>query len=313
MNDVFYNLFQEPAETCRYKRLYIPWEKAYGTLFSEQEIAQARRMPNWEQEMCLRFGNYGTNSIFSLSDVDRAIKLGTQYADPQFNPTAAKVRYPYIDKDGSEGYFVGVDPGGYGNNKFGIAMVGIYDSKIHTIVAEEHASPEADEDEMIKRILYLRSKAPYPKQCKIFIDASNVSFIKRLKSCIAGERVDYQEYIDDLRKRKLIRPPDEAQLVHYMDVIPISFAKQGPKLLATLYAFLQRGDLVIHPKFTALISELQSACNVPNRNNNFVLDKSSQSLDCLDAFRLAIANLDAGAPEFETTTEEEQEEGVFAQ
>jgi hypothetical protein len=205
-------------------------------------------------------------------------------------------------------------------------MIGIYDSKIHTIVAESWASPHADEDEMIKRILYLRSKTPYPKACKMFIDSSNVSFIKRLKSCIPGEIVDYQEFFDDLRKRKLIRPPEESQLVHYADVIPISFSKHGSKLLATLYSFLQRGDIAIHPQFVTLISELQSACSVPNRNNNFVLDKtrdsgSNTSYDCLDAFRLALANLDAGAPtDFETeeekeegeTEEEEQEEEIAA-
>ena len=104
------------------------------------------------------------------------------------------------------------------------------------LAAEEHA--RVDEDEMIKRLLSLKNKTPYPKQTKIYIDSANVSFIKRLKSCIECERVDYQEYMDDLRKRKLTRPPDESEAVHYMDVVPISFSKQGPKMLANLCAFL---------------------------------------------------------------------------
>jgi hypothetical protein len=70
-------------------------------------------------------------------------------------------------------------------------------------------------------------------------------------------------------------------------------------MLANLYAFLQRGDIAMHPRFTTLISALQSARNVPNRNSQFILDKSSQSLDCLDALRLALFNFDAGAPDFE--------------
>jgi hypothetical protein len=152
----------------------------------------------------------------------------------------------------------------------------------------------------------LKNKTPYPKQTKVYIDSANVSFIKRLKSCIEGERVDYQEYMEDLRKRKLIRPPDESESVHYMDVVPISFSKQGAKMLANLYAFLQRGDIAIHPKFATLISALQSARNVPNRNSQFILDKSSQSLDCLDALRWALFNFDAGAPNFEEDEEGEE-------
>jgi hypothetical protein len=111
--------------------------------------------------------------------------------------------------------------------------------------------------------------------------------------------------------RYLIRPPDISEAVHYMDVVSISFSKQGPKMLANLYAFLQRGDIAIHPKFTTLISALQSARNVPNRNSQFILDKPSQSLDCLDALRLALFNFDAEAADFEeedADNEEEEEE-----
>jgi hypothetical protein len=303
MHDVMYNLYQEPSETCRYHRLYIPWQKAVGTLFNQGEIEKSKRQPNFQQEFELRFGSHGTGTIFSLADIDFAINLGTQYANPNFNPKAAKCRYPYIEED-AEIYAIGADPGGWGHSKFGICMIGLFDDRLHVLVAEEHA--QVDEDEMIKRLLLLRSKTPHPKQTKIFIDGANISFIKRLKSCIPDERIDYQEYMEDLRKRKLITPPDEAQAVHYMSIVPISFSKQGPKMLANLYAFLQRGDIAIHPKFTTLISALQSARNVPNRRNSqFILDKSSQSLDCLDALRLALFNFDAGAPDFD----EEEEKG----
>jgi hypothetical protein len=49
-----------------------------------------------------------------------------------------------------------------------------------------------------------------------------------------------------------------------------------------------------------------------NRSSQFVLDKSSQSMDVLDSLRLALFNLDAGAPDFEIE-EEEQEEEITAQ
>jgi hypothetical protein len=83
-------------------------------------------------------------------------------------------------------------------------------------------------------------------------------------------------------------------------------------MLANLHTILQGRDLVIHPEFTNLISQLQSARNVPNRNSNFVLDKTQNSMDSLDSLRLALFNIDVGAPEIElgaeTATGEEQGE-----
>jgi hypothetical protein len=63
----------------------------------------------------------------------------------------------------------------------------------------------------------------------------------------------------------------------------------------------------MHPKFHTLISALQSARNVPGRNSQFILDKTSQSLDVLDSLRLCMYNFEADIPEFEH--EEEEKEG----
>jgi hypothetical protein len=78
----------------------------------------------------------------------------------------------------------------------------------------------------------------------------------------------------------------------------------GVKMLATLYPFMSRRDIVINPKFSTLIAALQSARNVPGRSSQFVLDKSSASLDILDRLCLSMFNFDAGAPEFEEQGEE---------
>jgi hypothetical protein len=297
IGDEFHSIFQEPANRCRYHRLYIPIQKALSTLISKQEAEKVRRQGNYAQEFELRFGSYGVGTVFSLSDIDRAVEMGKELQEEGED---------YIDLKNGQTYSIGADPGGWGHSKFGIVMVGLLNNKLRVLAAEEHA--QVDEDEMIKRLLYLRSKTPHPRQTKIYIDSANVSFIKRLKSCIPDERIDYQEFLDNLRKRKLVTPPSESQTVHFMSVIPVSFAKQGPHLLANLYAFMQRGDIVISPRFTTLIAALQSARHIPNRSNNFLLDKTSQSLDCLDAMRLALFNFDAGGPTFEEEEEEEEEE-----
>ncbi len=126
-----------------------------------------------------------------------------------------------------------------------------------------------------------------------------------MKGAIKDERTDYENYIDYLRKHRMIKPPLESEIVHYMSVVPVSFSKWGPSMLSSLHTVLQGHDLVIHPRFTTLIAQLQSARNMPNRNSGFVLDKTQNSMDALDALRLSLWNLDVGAPtEFEPVREE---------
>jgi hypothetical protein len=36
LDDVFYNIYQEPVDTCRYHRVYIPYQKALGNLISKR-------------------------------------------------------------------------------------------------------------------------------------------------------------------------------------------------------------------------------------------------------------------------------------
>jgi hypothetical protein len=304
LNDVMYNLFQEPVDTCRYKRLYLPWQKGIGTIFTEKEIANARRMSNFEQEFELKFGSYGMGTIFSIADIDRATKLAERYV------TTPTRKYPYIERENYEMYSIGADVGGWGHNKFGIVLIGIFDQKIHVLAAEEHG-PFVDEDQMIQRLLQLRAKTPRPQATRIWIDGSAVSFIRRLKDMMPGEQVDYQAQIEYLKRHNWLQ--EESKELDLMNngvaVIPVSFAKHGPGMLSNLYVFLSRGEIVIHPKFTTLLSAIQSAKNVErstNRNSRFILDKRSASLDCLDALQLALFPLDAGAPEIIEDEEEEE-------
>jgi hypothetical protein len=223
LNDVMYNLYQEPEVICRYKRLYIPWQKAYGTLFTEQEIQQAKKQPNFEQEFELRFGSYGAGTIFNLADIDFALKMGEKYCDPEYNPDVKINGYPRIGDPRAEIHAIGVDVG-FGHSKFSVSMVSLMEEKIHTLYCKEWQNP--DEDTVIQKILDLREQTGNPRQTKIFVDASAVPFVKRLKGAIGGnERIDYQKYIEELRRRKLIRPPDETEIIYYMKVIPVDFKK----------------------------------------------------------------------------------------
>lgn len=308
INSTLYQLYSQKESECRYHRLYIPITKAVGknNLISEAEHEKIKMQPYYNQEALLRFGSYGQNSLFSLDTIDYCVQLGKQYADPNHNPIAAKNPYPYVEHRNTEVFALGCDPG-WGSSKTGICMLAInWDQKIHVLVCEEHE--KADESFIIQRLLQLREKTGRPKDTRIFVDASAPGFIRRLKGAIPDERTDFEDYIDYLRKRKLLRPPQELEIVHYCQVVPVAFSKWGPSLLATLHVLVQERNLVVHPKFTTLISQLQSARNTPNRSNNFVLDKSQgNSFDALDSLRLALFNVDVDAPEVNNEAMEEKE------
>jgi hypothetical protein len=213
IGDEFHSIFQQPASTCRYKRLYIPIQKALGTLISKEEAAKVRRQGNYEQEFELKFGSYGQNSLFSLGDIDYCVRQSAKYDYSKLNHQAVEV------------FAIGVDPG-WGSSKTGLAMVCLYDGKVHTLLCEEYE--KADEDYIIQKILRLRQKTGRPQQTKIFADASAPGFIRRLKGAIPGERTDFENYIDYLRKHRMLRTPQEMEIVHYMSVVPVSFSKWGP-------------------------------------------------------------------------------------
>ena len=302
-------LFDLPEEKSRYKRIHIPIQKAIGSLISEREAEKVRRSPNYLQEFELRFQSYGLGSIFSMADLDFAQKVAKKYEDPEYNAAAKTAGYPTIGADPAvELYAIGVDPGWTELSQFSITCVGWLDGRIHVFANENYV--HADEDQMIRKILAMRQKTGRPKQTKIYIDSANMPFIKRLKGSIPDERIDYTNFIEELRKHKWIKPPEEAEIVHYMSVIPIPFSKFGVSMLANLYAFLSKGQMSIHPKFQKLISSLQSAKSVQGRSSQFVLDKSSMSLDALDSLRLSMFYFEAEPPTNLEEIEEEQEAEV---
>ena len=134
--------------------------------------------------------------------------MGERYAvDKTLNPNL--LPYPRIDYNNMSAYSISCDPG-WGHSKTGISMTAIMNNKLHVLVAEEHE--KSNEDFIIRRLLSLRQQTRKPHQTKIYVDGSAVSFIRRLKGSIAGERTDYENYIDELRKRQLVRPPDYQQL-----------------------------------------------------------------------------------------------------
>ncbi len=65
IGSLMYKLYREPDHKCRYRRLYIPYSKAVGTMFTDEEIAKAKLQPNFSVEFGLQWGSAGTGNVYS--------------------------------------------------------------------------------------------------------------------------------------------------------------------------------------------------------------------------------------------------------
>ena len=76
---LFDKIGKEPESQCIYKRLSLDYSYGINTIYSNQDIAQARLSPSWEREYCLKFaGSWG--NIFTAGQIDQCIRLGLQYS-----------------------------------------------------------------------------------------------------------------------------------------------------------------------------------------------------------------------------------------
>lgn len=66
-----------------YHKIFIPYTKALGTIFTEEEISEVRKnSPSFEREFNLSYTTGIENAVFREEDIDNAIKLGEALGDP---------------------------------------------------------------------------------------------------------------------------------------------------------------------------------------------------------------------------------------
>ncbi|MDQ3968164.1 MAG: hypothetical protein M3275_07195 [Thermoproteota archaeon] len=281
LGGLMHSLHLAPQDSIRFKKIYIPWKDAIGKIFSQAEIEQAKKQPNFEREFNLQWG-VGMGNIFNAADIQNAIDLGKAYADPKFNPDCIKREYPYTIYPEAD-TVLGVDPGAAGS-AFAICGLQIWADHVHIFAAEQYHRP--DEDEMVERVLELWHGTNH--SARIFVDAANQAWIRKMKSALKpyGEQVDIEWQLQYLRKHNLAGKND-INIPSYMICCPVPFNVHGPRLLQTAATYIQRHWVAIHPDFTELIEALQAARTKENATTDWTLDKSSShSMDLTDAYRL---------------------------
>lgn len=72
---LFERIEKEPEASCLYRRLYLDYTYGVGKIYTEAEIAQARRSPSFEREYNLKYlGLIG--NVFHTKDIEAAIERG---------------------------------------------------------------------------------------------------------------------------------------------------------------------------------------------------------------------------------------------
>ena len=83
---LFYNIEQEPEDTCLYKRLKMDYTFGLGKIYTKEEIDKARLSPGFGREYELQYlGKIG--NVFNSLQIDKAIELGEHYTKDQYRLT----------------------------------------------------------------------------------------------------------------------------------------------------------------------------------------------------------------------------------
>lgn len=257
-NGLFEAIEREPESTCVYKRIRLDYTYGLDKIYTAEEIEKAKSSPSFGREYDLQYlGLIG--NVFHTKDIDNSI---AEYD---------------IDYEGINSYApksMGVDPG-FGSSAFGIVVTRFVDGKAQIIFADEFSRP--DYDEMLQLVLELRTRYGVDK---IYLDGANPEFCKSIKMHI-GERSNPLHYTELIQRAKKNKRPVEI----YMKVIPVHFSREHKSMLAHSKMVLERGGLMIHPKFDKLTTALRTAVE----NGEGILDKEATAYnDIFDAFRLAM-------------------------
>lgn len=272
IGSLMYKLYREPDHKCRYLRLYIPFTKAVGTMFTEEEIAKSKLQPNFDVEFALQWGSSGTGNVYSHESIERAIEIGKQFerlyqAPEVIDPITTK----YIAVDEAFGY-------GESASASAVVFAEVKDNYLHVIDAAQYRN--ISPDELIWKIKDLATRICDYNSTFILVDGSNAGFVMSLKQEL-GESTNYQAEIANWRKKKLLGPNDE-YITDFMRVIPINFSTSAIPLLQKSQQYLEAGAIAIHQDNIELIQALHGAFA-----DSYRLDKvRSINNDITDAFRM---------------------------
>jgi hypothetical protein len=239
----------------RYQTFRFNYEVGLDLIYDRAQIENAKRSASFPREYDLVYG-MGIGNIYNESWIGLALLKGERMKDIPISRHTSKS--------------MGIDPA-YGSSKFGITKI-------------EYLKYTQNPDfSNTKRVYYSKGfeRQQYEDMVDlvykfikedninyIFIDGSQVEFIKSIKSRI-GENTEYEAIVD--RAKKYNTP-----LATYMNVIPILNQEYGEKLIQDAkYWFGQSKTMAIYePECKDLVIQMRAA----KQKETGVLDKTSTEM-----------------------------------
>ena len=249
---LFYQIEQEPEDTCLYKRLKLSWEVGLGKIYTQEEIENAKHSPSFDREYGLQYlGKVG--NIFNDFQIQKAIELGEQFKNLPINPYTI--------------HSIGVDPGFGSSNTAVVATEFLKEeAKIRVIYAQEwtHGDPQAIVNLIFNLYLQYGSNNTF-----IFCDGSSRAFVNMLKIA----------WSESLNWEKSISPPNP----NNSKIIPVNFSTEHKQMLSHLSMLVSKEYLCIPKSMDKLAIALRTAYAEELSLNK---ERSSYN-DLTDALRLS--------------------------
>jgi hypothetical protein len=288
---------KQSIEECKYKRLFLLWQKGYGYIYSKKDIELAKTSDSWAREYEGQYHGLKGN-LFSKAILDYAAHLsnllilqdkstGSVLRQISRVPGETELRHILDNRRylGSEfPTAIGIDPA-YNSSNFAFVVTKYVSGLIYVVKELElHAPTHEEAIETCKKLMYDDYPAYHPK---LYIDASGVSFIRTLKK----EIMDYgADNYHDMTQEQLTTSINSS---NGMIACPISFAKYGDRMNYHLKRLFELGLIRVSPDITPGVwTALQTASYDENKQK---FDKKTTAKnDCYDAFRLACTNYKIG-------------------
>jgi hypothetical protein len=264
VGDLVHTLISQPWEESFYKVIKLDYTYSLGKLYSEEDIRIAKASASFEREYNLSF-SLGVGNCFGHKFIDRAVELGKKYPVTTINKEAQ--------------HSLGIDPG-FGSSSCAFCVLEHSDGIIKVVYAEQFE--RSSFNDMVQKVWEIQNMVGGKQALdNVYIDAINTEFIEAVKQELGEDSNWYHihDKINHCRKEGL-------NISDYMRVVPVSFAQEGPSMLAHCKNLLEHEDnlVAINPQFDKLITALRGAMA-----KEYKLDKTESPFnDLTDSFRLAM-------------------------
>ncbi len=171
-NGMFYNLMQE--EPSNYHKIYLPYTKGVGKIYSNEDIAKAKKTKSFEMEYNLRWG-FGAGDIYDLDILGEC----------------SKQRYGLEFTEESDSVLA-LDPA-YGSSKFGIVGMA-YDGKIIKVTLAEELNKTSDSQALQEIDAIIRQY----RYANLFIDSAYPGLYKEFQEKVSCTSVNFRIEGQDL-------------------------------------------------------------------------------------------------------------------